>query len=645
MTLQYGNYFLAFLPVLFTLLLFIFFIQNLEWREAFLLSSVIWGTAVVVITEGLSIFNQLTYSSLAISWSIFDLIAGSILLNKVVKVGLKPIKLKFPRLERFEYFVIVGILIIILATGVIALVAPPNSFDSMNYHMSRIMHWIQDRNVYPYPTNITFQTDWTPGTEYEILQFQLLSGGDRLANMVDWFSFIGSIIGVSLIARELGADHKGQLLSAAFCATIPMAILQASSSLNHLTTAFWLAGFVYFSLHAFHLSSPLDIISIGLSLGLSIFSKSTAYIFAAPFVILIVLWVLFSKERNRIWLWFVTAMIVLAINSGQYIRNYLLYKDPLGSPRNYGYFNEIYTPAAITSNIIRNIGLHIQTPSEKLNKYMDGIILKIHEYIGISENDPRTTWAASLHFHITHNLFYEDDAGNPIHLLLIMGTFGYFFLSLKRSPRLILYSILALVGGFLLFCTLLKWQDWNSRFHLPLFILASAIPGVIIAKIKPKYISDVIVLLFLVAATPWVVAGQPRSLIGSTNIFDVSRNEQYFAARPDKYMPYALAAQQIEKMQVSDIGLSMGLSQYEYPLWAFLSQSYKPLPCIEHVDVHNETNRLTNTGCAYPSFSPDVVVATLPSIITNDTYKIGSQTYQRVWQSSNAIALYVPVKP
>lgn len=77
-----------------------------------------------------------------------------------------------------------GILIIILTTGLIALVAPPNSFDSMNYHMSRIMHWIQDQNVAPFPTNIIKQVNLTPGTEYDILQFQLLSGDDGLANLI-----------------------------------------------------------------------------------------------------------------------------------------------------------------------------------------------------------------------------------------------------------------------------------------------------------------------------------------------------------------------------------------------------------------------------------------------------------------------------
>jgi 4-amino-4-deoxy-L-arabinose transferase-like glycosyltransferase len=647
MTLQYGNYVAAILPILFALLLFVFFLQSFDWREAFLFSSTAWGTAVVLITEGLSIFNQLTFSGLTISWLFFDIIAGSILLNKVIRAGFKPIRLQFSQLQRFEYMITAGILIIILTTGLIALVAPPNSFDSMNYHMSRIMHWIQDRNVAPFPTNITKQVNLTPGTEYDILQFQLLSGGDGLANMIQWFSFIGSIIGISLIARELGADRPGQLFSAAFCATIPMAILQASNTENHLSTAFWLVCFVYFSLHAFHHSSPMDIIAIGLSLGLAILSKSTAYFFAAPFVILIILWVCFSNERNRIGLWALTAVIVLAINSGEYIRDYSLYRTPLGplvASQEYGYNNEIITPASITSNIIRNIALHVSTPSDRINNYLYKIVHKIHDAIGISENDPRTTWSGSLHFSIPPIQFQEGLVENPLQLLLIMGTFGYCVAFLKKTSRVALYYILAATSGFLLFCIFLKWQDWNRRLQIPLFILACAILGMTVSKIRPMYISNAIVCLFFVAAVPWLVAGQPHSLIGTTNIFNVSRNEQYFAERPNAYLPYQLAAQQIEQMQASNVGLVIGPSHYEYPLWVFLSQSHKPIPRIEHVDTKNETSALAASG-AFRSFSPDVVVVTLSSIIANDTYNINNQIYIRIWQSSNVIALYVPAKP
>lgn len=96
MTLQYGNYFAAILPILFTLLLFVFFLQSFEWREAFLFSSAAWGTAVVLITEGLSIFNQLTFSGLTISWLFFDIIAGSILLTKLLGLASNQSDCNFP---------------------------------------------------------------------------------------------------------------------------------------------------------------------------------------------------------------------------------------------------------------------------------------------------------------------------------------------------------------------------------------------------------------------------------------------------------------------------------------------------------------------------------------------------------------------
>ncbi len=340
-------------------------------------------------------------------------------------------------------------------------------------------------------------------------------------------------------------------------------------------------------------------------------------------------------------------MIVLAINSGEYIRDYSLYKTPLGplvASQEYGYNNEIITPASITSNIIRNIALQVSTPSDRVNNYLYKIVHKIHDAIGISENDPRTTWSGSLHFSIPPIQFQEGLVENPLHLLLIIGTFGYCVAFLKKTPRVALYYILAVTSGFLLFCIFLKWQDWNRRLQIPLFIIACAIFGMTVAKIRPGYISNAIVCLFFVAAVPWLTAGQPRSLIGNANIFDVSRNEQYFAERPNAYLPYQLAAKQIEQMQVSNVGLVLGPSHYEYPLWVFLSQSHKPLPRIEHIDINNETSALANSD-AFRSFSPDVVAVTLSSIIADDTLSIDNQTYQRIWQSSNVIALYVPVKP
>ena len=52
-----------------------------------------------------------------------------------------------------------------LLLGIVALTAPPNTWDSMTYHMPRVEHWIENRNVEPYPTHILRQLSLGPGAE------------------------------------------------------------------------------------------------------------------------------------------------------------------------------------------------------------------------------------------------------------------------------------------------------------------------------------------------------------------------------------------------------------------------------------------------------------------------------------------------
>ncbi|MCL2930746.1 MAG: hypothetical protein MGG11_00090 [Trichodesmium sp. MAG_R03] len=109
--------------------------------------------------------------------------------------------------------------------GLIAMVAPPNNWDSMTYHMSRVVHWMQNQSVAHYPTYNLPQLFHPPFAEFTITHLQILSGGDIFANLVKWLSAL-SIIGVSLIAKQLGAKEQGQVFAVVFCATLPMGILK-----------------------------------------------------------------------------------------------------------------------------------------------------------------------------------------------------------------------------------------------------------------------------------------------------------------------------------------------------------------------------------------------------------------------------------
>ena len=58
-------------------------------------------------------------------------------------------------------------------------------------------HWVQDRSVAFYPTHITHQLYYPPWAEYAMLQLLLLGWDERLANLVQWFSMVGSLVGGS----------------------------------------------------------------------------------------------------------------------------------------------------------------------------------------------------------------------------------------------------------------------------------------------------------------------------------------------------------------------------------------------------------------------------------------------------------------
>ena len=150
-----------------------------DWRGAVLSSAVVWGGLLTLATEALSILGKLEFAWVLGFWCL-------------VNVGLFTIYLKYfsdPRPSRptgtqspigLSFMIALGGMgIVVLATLLIAVSAPPNNWDSMTYHMSRVVHWIQNSSVNHYPTHIDRQLWLNPWAEFAITHFQMLSGGDN----------------------------------------------------------------------------------------------------------------------------------------------------------------------------------------------------------------------------------------------------------------------------------------------------------------------------------------------------------------------------------------------------------------------------------------------------------------------------------
>lgn len=243
---------------------------------------VIFGFLVFVGTEILSLMHGLSFWGVAVYWLAVAIIVFS---RKNIR---KSFLVAIPKIECLtapEMLILSATGLIIIFLGITAVLAPPNNFDSMTYHMGRIPHWIQNRSVNFYATNITRQLWAGPMAEYIILHLQVLSGSDYLANLVQWFAMAGSCVGGSLLAEYLGAGRKGQIFTAFLVATIPMGIMQSTTTQNDYAVGFWLLSLFIF-LYKLKLDQKTEYAVLsGICLGLGILTKGTMLIYGGTLML------------------------------------------------------------------------------------------------------------------------------------------------------------------------------------------------------------------------------------------------------------------------------------------------------------------------------------------------------------------------
>ncbi len=556
----------------------------LEKRLAFLWAALIWAIAAVTIIEILSIFHGLTRAAVAGCWGLVNFAAIGCLIFFSTKLKNKKTAWA-TSLSKWNWIGICLTVTIIFVVGINAIFAAPNNWDSMTYHLPRVMHWIQNHSVEHYPTPILRQLYQPPGAEYLILHFQILAQSDQFANLIQWFSLLGSVITVSLLAFELGAGKSGQILAGLLAVTIPMAILQGTSTQNDLVVGFWLLSFGYFSLRLFKTQSQasfrwVELLGASLSLALALLTKGSAYIYAVPWLICFFIVDIFKKHRMIFRDLAVIVVICLAVNSGFYSRNIRLFGAPL-SAGSEEYANSGNLILNGLSNGVRNAALHLGTPSFAVNNFLK------EKIVHLSGNDKNNSWGD---FEIPFSSTNEDIAGNPFHFLLAFFIFIAVLISQKSSILLKVYTLLILLG-FGIFCAFFKWQLFNSRLHLPLFLLSMPVAGLILEKIQRRWLVVGIISVLLFAAATSLFCNERHPLVGKNNVFNMSRTQQYFLYRKFMALPYVIAVKYASSRCDSHVGLLLGNDDWEYPLWILLKKE-KPDLKIAHVGVNNVSNVL-----------------------------------------------------
>lgn len=596
---------LIFIPLLAFILLVVGLVYQTgkqTWFFHIITAHVLIFLYVLLTTEILSIFNRITFHHILIIWLILlsaclVIVFTGIKKAKVKKLLVPDVFVNYPKIT----MVIVFILLITLFTGI---VYPPNNWDSMTYHMSRIVHWIDNQNVAFYPTAITRQNYQMPLAEFAIMHLQVLTDSDTFANIIQWESFCILILLGYLIADELGMSTKQKAITSLVVATLPMGILQASSTQNDLVVSSFVMAFALFMLRVWKSINRKDVLLSAIALGLALFTKGTAYLFCAGIGTFLGIGILVKNRLHKVEFiktignLFLIVFIGLLLNTGHFIRNFEVYGNPLSTEGSI-YQNVELSIKIVFANIIRNGALHLGMPSKIVNQE---IYMLIEKVLGTELNNPKTTWGQS--FEIPYSL-HEDTAGNLIHILiLIFGLLPILFA--KKFKPLTQWYGLGITASVIIFCAFLKWQPWASRLHTPMFMLASPFIALVVAperKQDRKWLANLLPSALILYSMFFLFLNQSRPIVYYDWVYK-DREEHYFQNRKNLYQEYLDAYQIVEKARNGTVGLYFTEDSWEYPLWVFAKNRGDDVS-FQHVGVENESS-----GFSFNQVLPQFVLST-----------------------------------
>ena len=596
-------------------------------RDDILSAALLLGVAVAVFTEAASPFHAVSLGFVVGFWVTAALVAGVVLAWRRKRFGPSE-RVTFPDLRGVDGVLVAGIVGIALVLLVVAWLAPPQSSDSIGYHMSRVMHWMQAGSIAHYPTHDPPQLFEPPFAEIVRLHFQVLTGGDRAGQLLQWLAAMGSLAGVSLVARDLGGGRHAQILAAVVAVTLPIGVTQASSGKNGWVETLWLVSLVHFGATSLRAGSFGHVVAACAALGLALMTKISSWLFAPPLVALAVLQVFRTRGGVDVRPVAIGAVIAAALVLPYLGRNLFVYGHPLVDPvyRSRSGLGHV-SPAVVASNVVRNAAVQLGTSSPTVNAALTSGVLAVHRWIGAKPSDRKTTDGP---FRIDAPSRIEERASSPLHLFLLTAT-GLALIASRRlrgDGRRIAY-LAALGAGYVLYCAAVKWQPSSPRLLMPLLVLAAPIVAVVGVEIFRGRLPLVIAMILVLGCYPYAtnVFARPLTFQPRGGILATPRRALYFARVPTLRDTYESVAREVLERGTRDLGVLFRRSlEPEYLLWVLLADADPPVR-IEHVLVRDASARIP----FHAPFEPDVVAVFAgkeeapefePEIeVAGDTYK------------------------
>jgi hypothetical protein len=182
--------------------------------------------------------------------------------------------------------------------------------------------------------------------------------------------------------------------------------------------------------------------------------------------------------------------------------------------------------------------------------------------------------------------------------VLLLVSFGLVTVKSREGVprgRAILYT-LGIVASFLLFCALLRWQMWSSRYHLTLFVLGAALIGVVLERYFSRRLATATAALLLFVGAFLALTNRTRSLVPWKRLADVyhPRAELYFNNEHEKIAAAHIAAANfVNQLRCQNVGIDSYVADPEIK---DSPDSFFVYPVLALIHAGTKTRRVWYTG-------------------------------------------------
>lgn len=614
--------------------------------ESISLAICIWALILLTATEVLSCFKMLYRLPLFLFWIAIDVVLSYLLYRSLYK-SKKHFKDSFgPEItilnnvsnnatiyKAANALIIVTLLFVLIFD---ALTVPYN-WDSMTYHLPRIMFWAQNHSIAHYATYDIRQLSSPYFSEYINLHQYIIIGNDIFFNYIQGLSFCFCALSVYFISKELHLDFKWRLVAVILFISTPITFAESLTTQVDLLTTVWMLIFVYYWIKLIILdkltlsAQPLLYISvIGSCIGLAYITKPSACVAMAVFSIVLLIYRIVKGDSFKILLisFTIVAVFVFLITFPGILRNIVSFHSISSS--NVGQRQLVGTidPRYLLVNFVKNLCFTLPSAwLRKSEKIFYTVAMLFARLMNVNMDNPLISEDGHPYSVDGNDVLGHDTANNNFIVWLTIITFIIALIRfIKDKNRHFDPYIFSSFFSYILFLFILRWEPFETRYQISfLALLCPAICKILketVCKNQTIHISIISIISFICLST-----------LLNLSIFHASEWHSKASSRPQGYFGYNQiydnwkeVTDLINASGYSTLGMYSGNAYYSYPIWRMCDNINRIETIIPYA---NDSSKYIDR-----SFHPDAILW-FGSDLNTDTFIWNDAAYKTVYSKGD----------